>query len=230
MKKIVSAVIVLLIVLGCLLYSHLGGTIRSVIESAGTRALGTPVHVGAVVTSLAAKTASISSITIENPPGFKGSLAEAKSVSATLESLESKTITIKEIVVDGLTVTYDVGTAGTNFDVLKKKLKSATPPPSPAEKVQTEGYKLAIQQLRIVNAKVVASIPGNEKTITLPEIIVRNIGSKNQPATPEQVAKQVMEHVLAVSAGATAKFSLKSLPGSINVDKVKDKLDGLLPR
>jgi len=245
MKKIILAIIVLLAAGGFYAYSHLGGAVKSIIESAGTQAMGTKVSVGGLDVSLASETASISGISVANPAGFKGDFLKTKSVSATLGGVENKIVTIKEIVVDGMTVTYEIGPGGTNFDALKKNLKTAssTAPsakPSAASaasngSAEKGGYDVIIQQLKIINAQVIPSIAqgilsigGKSKPVSLPEIIVTNIGSKSNPATPEQVAKQVMDHVLAVSSGAAAKFGLSSLTGGANVDKATSTLKGLL--
>ena len=239
MKKVVAAIAAILAIVAFVAYSHLGGAVKSIIENAGSEVLGTPVHVGGVTASLATRTASVKDIYVSNPSGFKGDFLQTNGVSATLGGIEGKTITIKEILVDGMTVTYELGAGGTNFDVFKKNLKS-TPVSSAAAKTENKthngGYDLIIQKIRIVNAKVIPSIGSMTKSVTLPEIIVSNIGSKGNPATPEQVAKQLMEHVLAISGGAATKLGLSSLPAelkidkTLNVDKAKSQLNGLLSR
>ena len=239
MKKVILALVAILAVAGFVAYSHLGGAVKSIIERTGSEVLGTPVHVGGVNASLATRTASISGISVSNPSGFKGNFLETNSIATTLGGIEGKTVTIKEILIDGMTITYELGAGGTNFDVLKRNLKSA-PASSPASSSaktdgDSQGYTLIIQKLRIVNVKVIPSIGSMTKSVTLPEIIVSNIGSKSTPATPDQVAKQIMEHVLVVSAMATTKLGLSSLPAelngkALNVDKAKSTLNGLLSR
>jgi hypothetical protein len=243
MKKIILAVIVLLAAGGFYAYSQLGGELKAIIESAGTQAMGTKVSVGSVDVSIATEAASISSLKIDNPPGFSGNFLETKSITATLGGIENKTVTIKEIVIDGLNLTYDLGPGGTNFDVLKRNLKassSATPAPTSSAKpsakesasggAESGGYDVIIQQLKIENAKVNASIAGRSQTITLPGITLNNIGSKDHPATPEQVARQIMQQLLAVSSGAATKLGLSSLPIPANAGKAKDMLKGFLSK
>jgi hypothetical protein len=242
MKKIILAIVVLLAAGGFYAYSHLGGAVKSIIESAGTQAMGTKVSVSGLDISLASETASINGLTVANPHGFSGDFLKTKTISATLGGIADKTVTIKEVVVDGMTVTYDIGPGGTNFDVMKRNLKSAsstTPSakPSPASaasngSAEKGGYDVIIQQLKIINAQVIPSIGGKSKPVSLPEIVLTNIGSKGNPATPEQVAKQVMDHVLAVSAGAATKFGLSSLPipAGANMDNAKNTLKGLLSK
>ncbi len=120
MKKIILAVIVVLIGLGFFGYSKLGGAVKSIIESAGSQAVGTAVHVGGLDVSLSNRTASINTLSVANPSGFKDDFLKAKSISATLGGVENKTVTIKEVVVDGMTVTYQLGANGSNFDALKR--------------------------------------------------------------------------------------------------------------
>lgn len=236
MKKSILAIIALLVIVGFVLYSHLGGAVKSIIETAGTQALGTPVHVGSVGVSLATRTASINGISVDNPPGFNGKFLETKSVSATLGSVDKKTVTIKEVVVDGLNLTYDYKPGGTNFEAIEKHLKSApaaAPAATPAENARVDkdarngGYSVIIHQLRVTNAKVIASVGGVQRSISVPELVVNDIGSNDHPATPEEVARELMQHVIAIAAGATTKFSLSALPTGVNTGKVKDTLKGL---
>jgi len=89
-----------------------------------------------------------------------------------------------------------------------------------------------IQTLKITNAKINASIAGKSKSLTLPGITLSNIGSKNNPATPEQVARQVMEQLIAVSSGAATRLGLSSLPlpAGVDTDKAKNALKGLFSK
>lgn len=241
MKKIVLAVVAILVVAGFVAYSHLGGAVKSIIESAGSQAMGTKVSVSGLDVSLASETASLSGLTVANPHGFSGDFLKTKTITATLGGIADKTVTITEVVVDGMIVTYELGPNGTNIDAVKRNLKSsvsATSSPkasSAADKAengaQGGGYDVIIQKLRIVNAQVIPSIGGKSKPVSLPEIVVTNIGTKGNPATPEQVASQIMSHILAVSSGvasAALRSSLSSLSKGAAADKTRGALQGLL--
>jgi hypothetical protein len=242
MRKVILAVVVLLICGGMYVYTHFNTTITSIIETAGTQALGQQVHVGGVEVSIGSESASINSISVDNPEGFAGKFLETKSVTATLGDFDrsSRVVTINQVVIDGLALSYDIRPNGSNFDVIEKHLKAPptnAPASSPTENAKVDkpaesgGYSLIIKRLQIKNAKVTASIGGSmQKSFTVPMLTISDIGTKDHPATPEQVAKELMQHVIAISSGVATKFSLSALPVGVDTGKVKDTLKGLLSK
>jgi hypothetical protein len=231
-KKITLSAIVLLLALGAFVFANLGGTVKRVIERAGTQALGTEVSVGAVTVSLADKTASVSDISVANPPGFEGdALLRVKSVSVLLGDVSRGLVVIKNIDVDGLTVTYEVGPAGTNLDVLRKNIKSAPAAPSAASAKTAESVQVVIEKLKAMQVQVVPAVPGaGNSTVTLPQVTIRNIGSRKNPDAPAQAAAQIVNHILAAASVAALNTGLSSASLSGDVDQVKGKLKELLQK
>lgn len=242
MRKVILAVVVLLICGGMYVYTHFNSKVTEIIETAGTQAIGQQVHVSGVEVSIAGESASINGIAVDNPQGFAGKFLETKSVSAVLDDVDTnaKVVTIKQVVIDGLHLAYDVGPGGSNFDTIEHHLKSAptaAPAASPAANAKaahpTEengGYRVVIKQLKITNAKVTASLGGIQRTLNIPGLTVSDIGTKDHPATPEQVAQQLMQHIVAISSGVAGKLSLSALPTGVDTGKVKDTLKGLLSK
>ena len=232
MRKIIPAIVVILLVLGFVLFSNLDSTVKSIIENAGTQALGTAVHVSGLDISLANETASMNGLSITNPQGFKaGDLLKTNSISITVGDVTNKTLTIKEIIVNGMTVSYEPGPNGTNIDALKRNLKSAPSPGSSGDKSSGKsggGFDVIIQQLKIVHAQIIPDIKGFSGTVNLPDIVLNNIGSKGNPATPTQIATQIMNRVLASSSTAMLKSGLSAIPMDGAVGGAKNVLKGLL--
>lgn len=235
MKKIVAVILVILIVSGVYLFSNLGETVKKIIETAGTQTIGTKVSVSGVNVSPANKMASMSGLAVANPAGFKTSnLLKTKSISVTLDTVSSKTVFIKEITVDGMSVSYELGPNGTNLDAIQKRLKSA-----PAEQPATGkaagksggGYDVVIDRLVITNAQVIPAVGGINKPVNLPDIVLKNIGSKGNPATPAQVAAAIMNRIVATSSAAALRSGLSSAlqnsGGGAAVDQAKGALKGL---
>ena len=71
----IMAVVAILVVAGFVAYSHLGGAVKSIIESAGSQAMGTKVSVSGLDVSVASETASINGLTVANPHGFGGDVS-----------------------------------------------------------------------------------------------------------------------------------------------------------
>jgi hypothetical protein len=223
----------LLAILAALLLLNLGGVVKAAIETAGTRAVGTPVRVNGLTVSIADKTATLRGLTVANPKGFKaGDLLKAKAISVTVGDITDKIVTIKEIVVDGMAVTYELGPHGTNLDAIRRNLKSPPTTGTSAENGagKRSGPEVIIQQLRIIHAQVIPDIGGVQAPVKLPDIVLNNIGSKNNPATPEQVATQVVNRVLSASSAAVIKSGLAATPAGEFINKAKDRLKSLFSR
>lgn len=230
MRKIIPVIAVILLVAGFMLVTHLGSTVKAIIETAGTQALGSPVHVSGLDISLADKAASMSGLTVANPRGFKAEdLLKAKSISVSIGDVVNKTITIKEIVVDGMTVDFELSPNGTNFDLLQKNMRSAPVTTGSDNNAggKNNGFDVIIQQIKIINAQVIPTIGGMGTPVNLPDIVLNNIGSKNSPATPVQVATQIMGKVITAASGAALKSGLTAAP---TVGKAQDMLKGLFSK
>jgi hypothetical protein len=232
MKKIALVVLGLLVVLGVVLFLNLGGVVKTAIETAGTQAAGTAVRVSGLNLSLADKKATLRGLTVANPQGFKtDNILKASAISVTVGDITDKVVTIKEIIVDGMTVTYELGPQGTNFDAIQKNLKSSAAAKTPAESGagKKNGPGVIIEQLKIIHAQVIPALGGASAPVGLPDIVLNNIGSKSNPATPAQVAAKVMNQVMSASSVAVAKSGLAA-PLDEAVGKVKDRLKGLFSK
>jgi len=74
MKKILIAVLVLIVIIGIALFVFVGkmdSIVKEAIETEGSAALGSPVRVESVVTDLKEGSALLTNLTIANPAGYK---------------------------------------------------------------------------------------------------------------------------------------------------------------
>lgn len=227
MKKIVMGAAALAAILGTVLFLNLGSAVKTVIETAGTNTLGTPVRVSGLKVSLADRAAKMSGLSIANPEGFKSPyLLKTDHISVTGGTLEDNVVTINEIVIDGMQVTYELGGKGTNFKAIQKNLKSGASTQKSSTSDSKDNPKVVIKKLRIVNAQLIPALAGIDKKITLPEITLENIGSAKRPASIAQVTTSIMGKVMATSSKAVAKAGLQAPADSIK-GKVTDTLKGL---
>ncbi len=232
MKKALAIIAAILVIGGFYLFTHLGSAVKVAIETAGTQTLGTKVTVGAVNISLADKTASVDGLAVANPPGFKAAdILNVKDISVALGDVSSKLVVIKEVTVDGLNIAYEIGPKGTNLDVLRNNIKSASSSTkSGSAKSGKSAVRIVIEKLEILHGSVLPAIAGHGKAIPLPEIVMTNIGSKNNPATTAEVAQEIMSRVLAVSSTMVVKSGLSSVPVSGALQKAGSALKGLFSK
>jgi hypothetical protein len=228
-RNLFIALFILVAAFGLLVFLYLGSATKRVIETAGTSALGTKVSVSGLDISLRDKKATMRGLAVANLPGFDADkIVQAKTISATVGDISQHLVTLDEIVVDGMTVNYELGTGGTNFDVLRKNMASTkrAGDDDAENSAASRAPKVVIHKLKILNAVVVPSAGKNKAPISLPDLTLTEIGSKSNPATARDVARQVLNKVL--SASSTAIVT-SGIAGSINksVDKAAEKIKGL---
>ncbi len=232
MKKIVvgfAVVIVLFVVALIFLAGSLDSIIEAAIEEVGTETTKTRVEVGSVNISLADAQGLVKGLSVANPEGFSSnkalSLGEIKLV-LDANSLASDTVVVKEIRVNKPMVNYELGTGGSNFDVIKKNAAGAGQ--ASAKSDEAPGPKLIIEDLYITDGSVAVNSalnPGQPVSAVLPDIHIKDIGKDSGGASPEEVAKKVLT-VLTRNVGSTvAKLDLSQLQGVESL--LKDKPAGI---
>lgn len=230
-KSIMLAAMGLVVILGASLLLNLNSVVKSLIETAGTKALGTDVRVSSLDISLAKKSARMTGLSVANPEGFKSAhFLVAKEISVALGDMTDKTVTVREVVVDGMAVTYELGAGGSNIDAIKKSMNAAASSGNNSKgRKARQGKSVVIEKIRVLHAQLIPSVAGFEKPVNLPEIVVSNIGSQAKPATQAEVAERVMGKVLAISSAAVAGGSFGAAAAA-TLDKMKTGLDDLLSR
>lgn len=231
MKKALLGIIALVAIAGAVVYLNLGGAVKKVIETAGSEALGAPVHVGGVKLKLAERKAGIAKLSIGNPPGFKSAaILTAADISVTVADVTRELVTIEEVLVDGMVVNYELGAGGTNLKAMEKAIAASRKAQKAAEKTGQGAQAgvaapdVIIKRLKIVNATLVPSVAGmGSKPVPLPEIVLTNLGSGRDPATPGEIAAKIMNRIIAASSNTAIKSRLTA-----PVEKAKEGLKGLL--
>jgi hypothetical protein len=208
MKKIILG-IVLLVILATgagiyYVYTNLDMLVKMAIEKYGSEAVQTAVRVDKVRIKLTEGTASISGLTIDNPPGFDAPhafLLGEISVGIDIDSLTKSPIVIKNIAIAGPQIFFEINAdKKANLDVLSKNLTAGAPAAQPEKKPEptAEEPKLRIQKVSLSKAALEAKVvPLNNKeySLTLPTIEMKNLGGKNG-APPAEIARQMMDQLL----------------------------------
>lgn len=217
-KLLVIGGVVLAVVVGAavFLFSSLDGIVKKVIEDVGTQVAGTKVSVGGVKIALSEGTASISGLSVANPPGFSAEPAfRLGEISVALDtgSLGKNPIVVKQVQVGAPAVSYEIASSGSNLDILQRNVNAFAArhgggkgADKPAE---GENKKVVIDRLAITGGQVrlaAGGIPGANTTAKLGDIVLTGIGKDSGGASAAQVAQKVLDSLVNGAIKSSADF------------------------
>ena len=251
MKKILLVTLLLILVLGGATYwffDNLDDFIKNYMVENGSKMTKTEVEVDSVKTDFQKGEISINRLGIENPNGFSNSEAfevEKVLISIKKESLNQDIIEIPLVLINNPEIIYEYNGKKTNFNVLKKNIqnyqnngsnisqeKKSTKTTENKEIKDTNDKKTPktffIKELKIVDLEIKARVSSLKKDVLnkkIPLIVIKDIGSKSQGASPEFILERV---ILKVDDNLETVFDFKSLKTDIrkNINKIIDKLSG----
>ena len=251
MKKILLVTLLLILVLGGATYwffDNLDDFIKNYMVENGSKMTKTEVEVDSVKTDFQKGAISINRLGIENPNGFSNSEAfevEKVMISINKESLTQDIIEIPLVLINNPEIIYEYNGKKTNFNVLKENIQSyqnngsnisqekkTTKTTENKEIKDTNDKKTPktffIKELKIVDLEIKARVSSLKKDFLnkkIPLIVIKDIGSKSQGASPEFILERV---ILKVDDNLETVFDFKSLKTDIrkNINKIIDKLSG----
>jgi hypothetical protein len=251
MKKILLVTLLLILVLGGATYwffDNLDDFIKNYMVENGSKMTKTEVEVDSVKTDFQKGEISINRLGIENPNGFSNSEAfevEKVMISINKESLTQDIIEIPLVLINNPEIIYEYNGKKTNFNVLKENIQSyqnngsnisqekkSTKTTENKEVKDTNDKKTPktffIKELKIVDLEIKARVSSLKKDFLnkkIPLIVIKDIGSKSQGASPEFILERV---ILKVDDNLETVFDFKSLKTDIrkNINKIIDKLSG----
>ena len=251
MKKILLVTLLLILVLGGATYwffDNLDDFIKNYMVENGSKMTKTEVEVDSVKTDFQKGEISINRLGIENPNGFSNSEAfevEKVMISINKESLTQDIIEIPLVLINNPEIIYEYNGKKTNFNVLKENIQSyqnngsnisqekkSTKITENKEIKDTNDKKnpktFFIKELKIVDLEIKARVSSLKKDFLnkkIPLIVIKDIGSKSQGASPEFILERV---ILKVDDNLETVFDFKSLKTDIrkNINKIIDKLSG----
>lgn len=241
MKKIllgVVAVIVLAVIGGgWYLYSQRDNLIADAIRAYAPDILGVPVKLGRVKTDLAAQTAELHGLVIDNPPGFKAKHALSVgsfSMKLDVNSLTKDVIVIRDITILKPEVSYEQKSGGSNLDVIQRNAEKYAAEHSSGQKADKNApaKKFIIEHFTLTGAKAEVGSElqqGKSLTAPVPDVRLSDIGKKSNGATAGEVAKQITGAITAsVTRAATAMLGGTVDSVKKGAESVGGKLKGLL--
>jgi len=207
MKKFLIAGFVVIVALAGIVFftlSNLGPLVKKTVNTFGPEITKTRVEVADVSISIFSGNAEIKDFVLGNPKGFKS--PQAMKVGSIYVDIDESTITkdpivINRIEIDAPEITYEKISGSDNFRTLLKNVQGSAKNRKTEEKAAPEktgqdqqGRKIIIKDFIIKDGKVklaMAALGGKQITAPLPDIHLKNIGEKEQGATPAEAFEQV---------------------------------------
>ena len=191
-------VMVFFLVLGL---SNLGPIITKAINTYGPALTKTEVRLEKVTVSLFSGQAELKNFLLGNPEGFKSQ--EAMKVGSILVNVDGKTLGKETIVIERVEIvrpdiTYEKKRGTDNFKAILNNVTKAVGTDK-VEKKRTEkehaGKKIVIRDFMVKSGKVNLVMPGlsgESLTASLPDIHLKDIGKKEEGATPAEAVRVIV--------------------------------------
>lgn len=229
MKKMLiglGVLIVIVFVAFFFVWKNLDAIVKTAIETYGSEATKTAVHVASVKLDLKEGKATITGLSVANPKGFTDpNVFELGRISTRVDtaSLNKNPIVIDEIHISAPAVVYEINRSGvSNVEVLKKNLGMGGG--SQASSSGSE-RKMIIRKIIVdgSSAKVRIAALNREQSVSLPRIVMTDVGAKSGGATAAEVARQLSDTMLANVKGSVAKIGVDKYLGK-SADAVKAEM------
>lgn len=226
MKKVLMGFgLVLILIVGgvVFLYSNLGDIIKEAVERFGSEATQATVSLDNVDLDVTSGKTALQGFVVGNPSGFKSDNAfELGNIAVQVDtsSLESETVIVNSIVINGPKVTYELGDGGSNVDAIKRNVdtyaKQFSSGDSAASSSEDSGpqKKMIIERLTITDGRINVSAPfldGKSLGASLPTITLTDIGKDSGGASPADVIKRVIDEMTKGVGGAISGLNLDDL-------------------
>lgn len=202
-KKLVLAVLILLIVVLAGAYFYRNLLVAKAVESGSAYALGVETDLGSARLALGGGSVELNNLTVANPEGFAGK--EFLSLRRGMFDVDAGSVLDKEIAVDsfvieGVTLNLEQIDRKGNFQVLLDHIKQL----DMSSSGESRKFRFGLIALRDVNVAGSLSLLGKnyEKSFTLDDFSLRNVGGDNG-ATISQVTATVVKALItkALAAG-----------------------------
>lgn len=237
--KILGALIALvfIVIIGSAVFVYFNGQslIRDGVEEYGPKVTGTSVELQAVKFSPLAGEAGLNGFKIGSPQGFSAPhTMKVDNIDIALEpkSLFEDTILIKRIAIDAPAIVYERGKGGTNLDALQRNIEAFTGPTAASEDETAPSAKVAIEELVITGAnlqfisgeKGLEALGLGDRSMTLADVRLTNIGVKEGGIPPSEAARLAMEALMpqvgkALASQEGKKLLQQALGDKVNLDE-----------
>lgn len=201
MKKIAAIAVVWMIVSGIGIWFYMDGALKRAVEKVGTDILGTDVDIDELALDTSNRRVTMSGISVENPRGYvNDDIGTIASVTIDYETLTPQKIILKEMVIDGVHVNFELKHLGSNVTRVRDNVSNATQGNAGDKWPSVYIDALSIRNISITSMSAVTENP-ERKTSTMKDIYLVGIGNYERPPSVEEAARLVINE--AVRRGAS---------------------------
>jgi len=237
MKKLLyllGGLVALFVVAVVVLIFTLGSIVKTAVNHVGPTITQTTFVLNSAEISPLSGSGTLKELTIGNPKGWSTEHAfflKEISISLVPKSVTGDHIVINSIVIDNPEIIYETTLTNSNLQDLVKNIQHSTggtnqPAPGDAkpETKPAQPTKIEIKSFRMRNVTIKVAGAGNLYTVTLPELVMENLGTKEGGLTPNQLATAIIKEISA----QVAKAALNSVAKKGLLDKAGEGLRSLL--
>ncbi|MGD9874662.1 MAG: AsmA family protein [Kiritimatiellia bacterium] len=213
MKSAKRFAIILVIAIAVILIAaalFLSPLVKTAVEKGAPPMLGVPVTLDKPGINLLAGKINLKNLVVGNPEGYKTDyafkLGQFK-IDMQMSTLGSDTMVIKDILIDGPEICYEMGLGNSNIGTILDHLKKQSPDGKPEAEKEEKAGQVQIDNFVISGAKLRVSakmMGGQAVTIPLPTIHLKDLGKKDEGASITDVITEVMNAVAGAIAEAVA--------------------------
>lgn len=228
MKKLVIAIIVLLLVAGIVVYylvSNIDSIAKEIIEEAGSEVTGTSVKVESVSIKLVDGAASISNLSVANPPGFSSQPAFRFSEVSAVVDIGSGVV--ERIYTSEPEIRVEFKGGKSNFEVLSGNIQASTgggdKKKEKREKKDPARDPVQIQIDRVEVKKAKATVTRDDGSEPL-ELTIERLHFENLKGSPQQIARVMLGQFVTQVIAETARRTLEKTAEDY-IEKKKGELE-----
>lgn len=237
MKKILKGLLILLLIIVAIVwfaFANLETIVKKAVNKFGSEAVGTQVVLDGFKLSILNGEVTLKGLTVANPKGYEKPYLfslDKVFVKVDIKSLMKDTIIVDEITIDAPTMTYEMASFTKNniSDIMANldkggkapekaqapaKTETAEASAKPAKKVIIN--KVSVNATAVDAAIKLPEIPGVYKSqtvsqaITLPNIVIKDIGREKNGANMVDAGKIIFKRVLSETTAQVGKIVNKA--------------------
>ena len=214
MKKLAVAIVVLLLVAGVAVYylvSNIDSIAKNIIEEAGSEVTGTSVQVESVSITLTEGAASISNLSVANPPGFSSQPAfRFSEVSAVVDIASG---VVERIYTSEPEIRVEFKGGKSNFEVLGRNIQASTGDGGERKEEKKEKQdpdrdpvQIRIDRVEVTKAKATVTRDDGSEPL---ELTIERLYFENLRGSPQQIARVMLGQFVTQVIAETARRTLE---------------------
>jgi hypothetical protein len=205
--SIIMLVLAVMAAGGYYYFAMSGGRVKAQVQTIATATLGAPVTIDKMSVDRGTGTYIADGVKIANPPGFKNAHAlTIRQMRIVTKPAAPGLVGIAEVNVTGAEIFLEVQPQATNLSTLRRNVNRAASVAvvaAPSQPWKTVASRVEMADARLYPAATLT--PAATQVVTLPDIVMRGIGEKEQGVILSEALGQVFEHIVRVASQAAGQ-------------------------